>query len=372
MKTQKTEIIKEGNTEILVFKNKASKKGPGSKDEEPFYNPSMELNRDLSIIVAQWLINSCKKDLHFLDGLAASGVRGIRFANELDDDFVVSINDWNDQAFLLIKRNIERSKLKNAIACNQNLNVLLSENKYDYIDIDPFGSPVYFIDSAVRSIYNNGIIACTATDTAALCGVYPKVCARRYCAQPFHSYMMHELGLRILLGFISREAAKYDKGIEPILSYSTDHYFRVYVKIRRGKGYANKSIEKFSLINSKEIALSSNNDECQVGPLWLGNLHKNRALEESRTLLFEKELNTKNALWKILSLFEEEVDAPPLFYTTDGLASYLKMAPPKMETVFEKLQQKGHTVVRTHFSSTGFKTDAPLDDIKEVFKEENT
>ena len=372
MNVQKTEIIKEGTTKVFVFKKKASKKGPAAKDKDPFYNPSMEQNRDLSIIVNQWLINNCEKQLHLLDGLAASGIRGIRLANELVGDFDVTINDYNEESFMLIKKNILHNKLKNVVICNKNLNVLLSENKYDYIDIDPFGSPVYFIDSAVRSIRNNGVIACTATDTASLCGVYPNVCRRRYGARPFHSFMMHEIGLRILLGFICREAAKYDKGIEPILSYSTDHFFRVYVKIRRGKRFANESMEKYSLVDPQEITFSLNKSEEPVGPLWLGNLHTKHALKEIRTALFEKELNTKNSLWKLISLLEEEADAPPFFYTTDDLASYLKMSVPRMDNIFQKLKEKGYTASRTHFSATGFKTDASINEIKEVFKEAKT
>jgi tRNA (guanine26-N2/guanine27-N2)-dimethyltransferase len=369
MNVQKTEIIKEGTTKVFVFKKKASEKGPATKDKDPFYNPSMEQNRDLSIVVNQWLINNCEKQLHLLDGLAASGIRGIRLANELVGNFDVTINDYNEEAFLLIKKNISHNKLKNATACNKNLNVLLSENKYDYIDIDPFGSPVYFIDSAIRSIYNNGIIACTATDTASLCGVYPNVCLRRYGARPFHSFIMHEIGLRILLGFICREAAKYDKGIEPILSYSTDHFFRVYVKIRRGKHFANKSMERCSLINPQKIMFPLCKNKEPVGPLWMHKLHNKSALEEIRTILFTKELKTKNKIWKMLSLFEEEADAPPFFYTTDNVASYLKTSPPKIEIIFEKLKEKGFIVTKSQFSPTSFKTNATFDEIKEVFKE---
>ena len=140
----------------------------------------MEQNRDLSVLVNQWLVNKNEKTMHILDGLAASGIRGIRFANELEGDFDVNvtINDWSEDAYALIKKNLERCGLKNVVASNRNLNTLLSEERFHYIDVDPFGSPVYFIDSAIRGIYNNGIIACTATDTATLCGVYPKVCLR--------------------------------------------------------------------------------------------------------------------------------------------------------------------------------------------------
>jgi len=359
--------ITEGKTDVFVFKNKESKKGPGSKDKVPFYNPSMEFNRDLSVLVCQWLINNSKRPMRILDGLAASGIRGVRLAKELDGDFDVTINDWNPDAYILIERNIEKLKLKNTIALNCNLNSLLSESKFDYIDIDPFGSPVYFVDSAMRSICNHGVIACTATDTATLCGTYPKVCLRRYSAVPFHSTVMKEIGLRILLGFICRIAGHYDKGIKPLICYSTDHYFRVYVKIIKGTSRANDSMKNYSIIKSNEL-IGGETTKNDIGPIWTSKLQNKRVVKELRTILFEKQLKTKNELWKLLDLLEEEADASAFFYTTDSLASALKKSPPKMETIFEKLRNKDYEVSRTHFSPTGFKTNASKTEIEKMFK----
>ncbi len=151
----------------------------------------------------------------------------------------------------------------------RDLRSLLLERRYHSIDIDPFGSPVYFFDAAVRSVYNKGIIACTATDTAALCGVFPQVCYRRYAAWPLHGPSMHEIGLRILLGCLCREAAKYDRGIEPLLCYTTDHYMRLYVQIHNGKSAANASMAQYSSILAKDVPLSQESTAV-VGPLWLG------------------------------------------------------------------------------------------------------
>ena len=366
-KNHSVETITEGKTDILVFKNKDSKKGPGSKDKVPFYNPSMELNRDLSVLVCQWLITNSKRPMRLLDGLAASGIRGVRLAKELDGDFDVTINDWNSDAYILIEKNLEKLKLKNTIALNCNLNSLLSESKFDYIDIDPFGSPVYFIDSAMRSISNYGIIACTATDTAALCGTYPKVCLRRYSAVPFHSTVMKEVGLRILIGTICRSAGLYDKGIKPLISYSTDHYFRVYVQVISGTSRANDSMKNYSVIKSNKLIGGETSKE-DIGPIWTGKLQNKNLLKELRTILFEKQLKTKNEVWKLLDLLEEEADAPAFFYSSDSLASSLKKSPPKMETIFEKLRKKGYEVSRTHFSPTGFKTNAPKSEIEKGFK----
>ena len=364
---QNVECIIEGKTEVLVFKDNLTKKGPGSKNKVPFYNPTMELNRDLSILVTQWLVNNNEKTIHILDGLAASGIRGIRLANELEGDFDVTINDWSGDAYDLIKKNLERCGLKNVVASYRNLNTLLSEKRFHYIDVDPFGSPVYFIDSAIRGIYNNGIIACTATDTATLCGVYPKVCLRRYGVRPLHSPVMHEIGLRIIIGFICREAAKYDKGIEPLVCYSTDHYFRTYIKVKNGIDYANESVDNLKSINSKELFFPSKQTN-KIGPLWLGKIQNKNVIEEIRTILSGKKLNTKNILWAFLDVLEEESNASPFFYTTDGLASLLKISPPKMEHIFEKLKERGYEVARTHFSNTGFKTNASRDEIEKIFK----
>lgn len=44
------------------------------------------------------------------------------------------------------------------------------------VDIDPYGSPSIFLDSAVQSVSDGGILMCTATDMAVLCGTSAEVC----------------------------------------------------------------------------------------------------------------------------------------------------------------------------------------------------
>ena len=57
---------------------------------------------------------------------------------------------------------------------------LMVEAPFQWIDLDPFGSPVSFLDSAVQSISRIGVLEVTATDTAALCGSAKTSAARRY------------------------------------------------------------------------------------------------------------------------------------------------------------------------------------------------
>lgn len=359
--------ISEGDTEVFVYKTKESKKGPGSKIVGPFYNPSMELNRDLSVLFSQNFINKFDKKVELLDGFGASGIRGVRFCNELDGDFKVFINDWDEKAYDLIIKNLKHVGCLNVEVFNKNVNTLLSERSFDYIDIDPFGSPVSFVDSAARSVRNNGVICCTATDTATLCGVYQKACVRRYGGFPLHGAVMKEVGIRILLGFLCREICKYDKDMKPLVCYATDHYFRIYVRVTKGAKSANKSLENIDLIRSGEH-VGYEKIKKDIGPLWLGSIQDKDYIRELRTILSEKDFGTKKQLWKLFDLLEEEADLPMFFYTTDDLSSKFKKSPPKLKEVFGKLREKGYIVSRTHFTPTGFKTDASFDIIEKMFK----
>ena len=126
-------------------------------------------------------------------------------------------------------------------------------------------------------------------------------------------------------------------------------------------------MKNYSTIKSNKLTLS---DEkvVDVGPLWSGKLQNKIAISELINILFEKQLKTKNSLWKMLDIIEEEADSSAFYYNSDELSSIFKKSPPKMKTIFEELKNKGFEVTRTHFSPTGFKTDAGVKEIEKMFK----
>ena len=94
-----TSII-EGSTSLFVYGKKQTRKGPGKKHALPFYNPAMQLNRDISIALLQWYVNQTDQEMiTVLDGLAASGIRGIRMAHEIDGSLEITCNDWYQPAY---------------------------------------------------------------------------------------------------------------------------------------------------------------------------------------------------------------------------------------------------------------------------------
>src|SRR3989344_2036986 len=178
-------IIEEGLAKINIENKKIV-----SKNMEVFYNPIMSLNRDISVL----LLNSLdKKNMQIADPLAASGIRGIRFLKELNKNKIrkIYINDIDKNAVKSIKENLKLTG-------------------FDYIDIDPFGTPNPFLDAACKRLAREGIMAVTATDTSALAGTYPQACIRKYWAVPKKDAIMHETGLRILIRKIQLVGAQYE------------------------------------------------------------------------------------------------------------------------------------------------------------------
>ena len=358
-----TEEVVEGITQLMVPKIE-KRKGPLSSKVGVSYNPSMEFSRDVSVIV---LSHVRKKEV--LDGLAGTGVRGVRFANEVEGDFEVTINDHSPLAYEFIKVNIRKNKLENAVAERRKLNTLLAEHYYDYIDIDPFGTPVQFLDSALQAIKNRGLLGITATDTAPLCGTYPKACIRKYGSLPLKTTYCHEIGLRILLACIAKNAARYELAIKPLLTHSTDHYFRVYIQIEKGARKCDANLENLGYVmhdfESGERMLCNERIEgyAYAGELWTSSLFDSKFLD---SIELNKKLGTMKRLKKMLELWRSEANAPPLYYDVSEICKTMKVSQPKLSTLVQNLKDHGFIATLTHFSPTAFRTNATIEEIKDV------
>lgn len=73
------------------------------------------------------------------------------------------------------------------------------KTKFDAIDLDPYGCPTTFLDSAVQCVTDGGLLMITATDMAVLAGNSPETCYLKYGAISLRTKACHEMALRILL-----------------------------------------------------------------------------------------------------------------------------------------------------------------------------
>ena len=134
-------IIREGSTDILVPRTH-SVHGPGKIQGSVFFNEQMSFNRDVSVM----FLRAVGRDLTVADAMTATGSRAVRIANEVRG-VQVTANDISADAIPYIDANIEINNLDNCVSSHRNMHSLFAENTFDYVDLDPFGSPVPFIHS---------------------------------------------------------------------------------------------------------------------------------------------------------------------------------------------------------------------------------
>ncbi|MBI2573489.1 hypothetical protein HYV86_06505 [Candidatus Woesearchaeota archaeon] len=337
-----------------------------------FYNPVMVSNRNISIL----LLNARnKKDLKIADPLAGSGIRSLRFCKELHKGIIkeIHVNDMKptfctDFTNTLTQNHISSSTIH--LSQEEASLFLLKGSGYDYLDIDPFGTPNPFLAAAVARISRGGILAVTATDTAALTGTYAKVTPRKYWAKPLKNHMMHEIGLRILIRRIQLQGIQFDKALVPILSYHKDHYFRVYCEASKGKERCDELLKQHQYFLWCKKCLSYktseyNRESClcgssfeYAGPLWTGPLFDSKLL---KSMCKENPFSEEQ---KFLDTLQEESTLGSVgFYNLHEISRLLKINPPRIEHVLAKI--KG---VRTHCDPNGIKTKLSREDIFKVLE----
>ena len=175
--------------------------------------------------------------IRILDALSATGLRALRYAKEIPQVTSVTANDLSSSAAKAIAQNVRYNELAAKIEVRRGdaLDQLhANRSHYEVIDLDPYGTATAFLDAAVQSLTNGGLLCVTCTDAGILATVaYPEKTFSQYGGVSVKGPQSHEAGLRLVLQAIATSAARYGLAVEPLLSLSIDFYVRVFVKIRR-------------------------------------------------------------------------------------------------------------------------------------------
>ena len=350
-----------------------------------FYNPRMSLNRDLAILFAKSYFNS-RERIRICDPMCGSGVRSIRYAFELPGTSFILAGDKDTASAKATQANVLLNCAESRVSVvESDANLLLLNHefdRFDLVDLDPFGSPAPFFESALRATTDMGVLAATATDMGPLSGARASAGLRKYGVTTIRSEFEKEMAARTLAGCLATIAARIGLGINIAFTHATDNYVRIYAVTAKGKTNANLSMRYMGFVEycqsclrrDTRDALSSIQPVCEnckekkriggriwVGKLWDQNLVK-RMIERS------PDLNSSrlSEIQKLLALVQEECEAPAFYYRTDVLSARLKTKPPKLTSLLEGLREKGYQATRTHFDPTGFRSNAPAVEIASV------
>lgn len=346
-----------------------------------FYNPAMEFNRDLSVLALSSYASlyAPKRPFSLAEPLAATGVRCIRYALEVEEVGRVFCGDIEEEAYRLMERNVAANGLWHKVIIQRSeANALLYGLKGKRVpvlsvDIDPYGSPVPFLDAAISLIGNGGLLMVTATDTAVLEGARRAKAARRYGCRLFKIPQSKEVAVRALLSYIARAAARHDKWIKPLLSVFVDYYVRLFLVVGRSSSKSQKMLEeKVGMLRLCKNSIASF-DSCEggeeMGPLWTGELFDEALLQDMLAKIRARQyLGSYERLARLLEVAREEARLQGAFHQrTDAIAASLKTRTPKLEEIIGRLREKGYDATPTLFSPTGFRSDAPPEEIVSLF-----
>ncbi|CAO2817305.1 unnamed protein product [Amaranthus hypochondriacus] len=342
-----------------------------------------------------------------LEALSASGLRALRYAREIEGIGQVVALD-NDKACVeACRRNI---KFNGSVACSKvesdladaRVYMLTHPKEFDVVDLDPYGTPSIFLDSAVQSVVDGGMLMCTATDMAVLCGGNAEVCYSKYGSIPLRAKYCHEMALRILLASIESHANRYKRYIVPVLSVRIDFYIRVFVRIYSSASVMKETPLKLSYVyqcvgcDSFHLqplgrTISKNNNvkyypgygpvvpqECtdcgkkfnMGGPIWSAPIHDQEWVTSilSDVKSMKDRYPAYDRIVALLTTISEELPDVPLFLCLHNLCGTLKCTSPSAVIFRSAVLNAGYRISGTHASPLGLKTDAPMSVIWDIMR----
>uniref|UniRef100_A0A8C2XM56 tRNA (guanine(26)-N(2))-dimethyltransferase n=1 Tax=Cyclopterus lumpus TaxID=8103 RepID=A0A8C2XM56_CYCLU len=340
----------------------------------------------------------CERGLRVLEGLSASGLRSVRFALEVPGLQSVTANDFSTKAAALIARNVEYNGVGHLVSAScRDASMLMYEmrgkkERYDVIDLDPYGSPASFLDAAVQAVGEGGLLCITCTDMAVMAGNSGETCYSKYGSVSIKAKYCHEMALRIILHGLDQRAGVYQRYIQPLLSVSVDFYIRVFVRVFTGQATVKNSASKQALVyncvgcGSFQLQrmgrrMSNGNvkyspasgppvgPECEHcgqrhqlgGPIWAEPIHDVPFVQKVLSAVSgnPSRFGTSKRIEGVLSVVTEELEDVPLYYTVDSLSSTIHTNTPPLLQFRSALLHAGHRVSLSHACKNAIKTNAP-------------
>lgn len=103
-----------------------------------------------------------------------------------------------------------------------------------------------------------------------------------------------------------------------------------------------------------------------TGPLWLGNIQNAEFIKEMIDESNNKKINSEKQALKLLNSCFLEAEAPATFFDVHAICKSLKISAPKFDLILDEMKNRGFIAIKTHYNPLGIKTDAKINDIKNI------
>jgi tRNA (guanine26-N2/guanine27-N2)-dimethyltransferase len=369
------------------------------------------------------------------EALAATGLRSVRYAQEIGGVRNIVANDLLPAAAASIRRNVEFNRLPEGLCTASHgdaVDVMHAHKKpskqFDVVDLDPYGSAAPFLDAAVQSVAEGGLMCVTCTDMAVLCGKDSEACYAKYRSMPLKGKYCSEFGVRILLSTIEGHANRHKRYIEPLCSLVIDFYCRVFVRVRTSAQMVKRSAAKQATVyqctgcdhyalspvgkvvergNSVKFTPGTGppvDKDCEFcqrtfkigGPIWAAPIHDasfvasmladaHLALKapvrgvaaaaaavgspvpvSPHTLVVP--YATAERMVGMLTAVVAELPDVPLFYNLASLCSTLHAQMPKAALLRSAVLNAGYRCSQSHHDALALKTDAPMQVVWDILR----
>ena len=328
-----------------------------------FYNPAMVPDRDLNVAVLRGWRALGRPVASGWEMLAATGVRGLRAFAEAGPFDRFLLTEAHPVAGQVLAENASAFASVGVTTRTVDARRAAPSGPFDYVEVDPYGAPVPFVEAAESALAPEGLLGITATDTRVLAGVDRGAAERRYGGRPLRGRLGPEGGLRLLLAYLARRARSRGRVLVPRLAYVGSHHLRAYVTLEPGGGSeASDPIRTIDPDRWDGPPLPAGEP---VGPMWLGPLFDPRLVER---LVVPETASHPHLLGRWLDRLRAETAVDrPFYYEPNTLAKSLALPrPPSVEALSRGLSALGYRCAPTHARPGAFRTDAPYPHVVEV------
>jgi tRNA (guanine26-N2/guanine27-N2)-dimethyltransferase len=312
----------------------------------------MAVDRDLGVAFVRAWAGPAPAHRTGWEATAATGVRGLRLLAETDAFVAFRFTESHPAAVEVLSENARTHA--GAVVELGDGRAAPAGATFDYVDVDPYGTPVPFFPATLGAVRAGGVLGVTATDMIVLAGAQPSVTTRRYGARPVRGRLGPESGLRILLGYLARFARSTGRSVRPLLAYARDHYVRAYLEV----GADSAPPDPVGSIDPASWNGPPLDGNPPFGPMWLGPIADPALVAR---LAVPATAERPREVGRFIERLREEAAVPaPFYYEPNLLASRLGLPrPPAIARLIAGLGGRGYAAARTHARPEGIRTTAP-------------